>query len=239
MELNLSPNGDTLHFPPREASLAPGQVTGIQLRVWGMGADSLGLRLDVQGKTAELSLPIQWREAARLELTVKTRDRAGFLPARVYVVGSDRLARGPAGTFLRSTWTGGHQYFHTRGASSLVLPSGPARILVVHGFEHAPVTMDVDLEPEGNRVEVHPSAGNRLRISRMVFGRHPHPPQPGPQDAGPTGLDPRRTAAGRGRRPGRFQPAGVQLAGLHHLRSQPLHRVAPSVLDGGPDSVLE
>ena len=156
VELSLSPNGNTLHFPPREASLAPGQVTGIQLRVWGRGADSLGLRLDVQGKTAELSLPIRWREAARLELTVKTRDRAGFLPARVYVVGSDRLARGPAGTFLRSTWTGGHQYFHTRGASSLVLPSGPARILVVHGFEHAPVTMDVDLEPEGNRVEVQP-----------------------------------------------------------------------------------
>ena len=159
VELSLSPNGDTLHFPPREVLLAPGQVTGIQLRVWGVGADSLGLRLNAQGTAAELSLPIQWREASRLELTVKTRDRADFLPARVYVVGSDRLARGPAGTFLRSTWTEGHQYFHTRGASTLLLPSGPARLLVVHGFEHAPVTMNVDLEPGSNQVEVLPQPG--------------------------------------------------------------------------------
>ena len=49
VELSLSPNGDTLHFPPRELFLAPGQVTGIQLRVWGVGADSLGLRLNAQG----------------------------------------------------------------------------------------------------------------------------------------------------------------------------------------------
>ncbi|MCY3775924.1 MAG: CehA/McbA family metallohydrolase [Candidatus Aminicenantes bacterium] len=159
VELSLSPNGDTLHFPTREASLAPGQVTGIQLRVWGAGGGSLGLRLDVQGTMAELSLPIQWREAARLDLTVRAHDRANFLPARVYVVGSDRLARGPAGTFLRSTWTEGHQYFHTRGASTLVLPSGPARLLVVHGFEHAPVTMNVDLEPGSNQVEVIPQPG--------------------------------------------------------------------------------
>lgn len=154
VELSLSSNGDMLHFPPREASLAPGQVTGIQLRVWGLGGDSLGLRLNVQGTTSELSLPIQWREAARLDLTVRAHDRTNFLPARVYVVGSDRLARGPAGTFLRSTWTEGHQYFHTRGASNLVLPSGPARLLVVHGFEHAPVTMNVGLEPGSNQVEV-------------------------------------------------------------------------------------
>ncbi|MDE2927882.1 MAG: CehA/McbA family metallohydrolase [Acidobacteriota bacterium] len=159
VELSLSPNGGMLHFPPREASLAPGQVTGIQFRVWGMGGDSLGLRLNVQGTTAELSLPIQWREAARLDLTVRTHDRGSFLPARVYVVGADRLARGPAGTFLRSTWTEGHQYFHTRGASNLVLPSGPARLLVVHGFEHAPVTMNVDLEPGSNQVEVIPQPG--------------------------------------------------------------------------------
>ncbi len=157
--LSLTSDGDSLHFPPREASLAPGQVSGLQLRVWGEGAESLGLRLTVEGTTRGLSLPVRWREAARLELKVKTDDRAGFLPARVYVVGSDRLARGPAGTFLRSTWTEGHHYFHTRGASSLVLPSGPARILVVHGFEHAPVTMDVNLEPEANVVEIHPRPG--------------------------------------------------------------------------------
>ena len=159
VELSLTPDGATLHFPPREASLAPGQVTGIQLRVWGAGGESLGLRLNVQGTTAQLSLPIRWREAARLDLAVKTHDRADFLPARVYVVGSDRLARGPAGTFLRSTWSEGRQYFHTRGASTLALPSGPARLLVVHGFEHAPVTMNVDLEPGSNQVEVIPQPG--------------------------------------------------------------------------------
>lgn len=157
--LRLSPDGNRLQFPPREASLAPGQVTGIQLRIWGKGADSLGIRLTGDGKPVNLSLPIRWRKAARLDLTVKTQDRATFLPARVYVVGSDRLARGPAGTFLRSTWTEGHHYFHTRGASSLVLPAGPARILVVHGFEHAPVTMDLDLEPEATQLEVVPRPG--------------------------------------------------------------------------------
>ena len=154
--VSLTPGGDSLLFPPREVSLAPGQTTGLQLRVWGMGGGSLGLRMNVEGRTSDLPLPIRWRKASRLELTVKTQDRSEFLPARVYVVGSDRLARGPEGTFLRSTWTEGHHYFHTRGASSLVLPSGPARILVVHGFEHAPVTLDVDLEPGGNRVEINP-----------------------------------------------------------------------------------
>ena len=157
--LSLSPDGDSLHFPPREASLAPGQVTGVQLRVWGEGADSLGLRLTVEKQPMVLALPIRWRKAGRLQLTVKTQDRDSFRPARVYVVGSDRLARGPAGTFLRSTWTEGHHYFHTRGASSLVLPSGPARIFVVHGFENSPVTMNVNLEPGSNEVEVIPRPG--------------------------------------------------------------------------------
>ena len=156
--LRLSAAG-RLHFPPREASLAPGQVTALQLRIWGAGTDFMRMRLTVDGDPVRLSLPVRWRESARLDLTVKTRDGASFLPARVYVVGSDRLARGPAGTFLRSTWTEGHHYFHTWGASSLVLPAGPARILVVHGFEHSPVTLDLDLEPEENRVEVVPGPG--------------------------------------------------------------------------------
>ena len=156
LALSLASGGDRLYFPPRTATLAPGQVRAFHLRIWGQGTSSLDLQLSINGDSVSLPLPLQWVGSTRLDLRIKNHDRSSFLPARVYVIGSDRLARGPSGTFLRSTWIGGHYYFHTHGASALTLPSGPAQIHVVHGFEHDTSSTSLELGPSSSFPEVNP-----------------------------------------------------------------------------------
>ena len=135
LEVSLSPVQTSPTFVIREAVLQPGEVRPIRLTVWGDGREELLLRLQVGERQTSLVLPISWQSAARLRIRVRNT-QGDFIPARVYVTGSDHLARGPSGTFLRSSWIGGHHYFHTQGTSSLILPAGLTKVLVVHGFEH-------------------------------------------------------------------------------------------------------
>ena len=135
LKVSLSPAEAGPTFAVREAVLEPGEVRPLRLTVWGDDREELLLRLRVGEQRTRLALPISWQPTARLRIRVRNT-QGNFIPARVYVTGSDHLARGPSGTFLRSSWIGGHHYFHTQGSSSLILRAGLTKVLVVHGFEH-------------------------------------------------------------------------------------------------------
>jgi hypothetical protein len=136
--------GDGPSFSSATADVDEGEVRPFLLRVWGDSGGALRLRLDGDRTAGELPLPIAWTPSGALR--VQVRDAGGYVPARVYVVGSDRLARAPSGSFLRTTWSGGHSYFHTQGSSTLALPAGPADVMVVRGFEHVPERRRVEVE---------------------------------------------------------------------------------------------
>ena len=135
LKVLLAPAETSPTFVVKEAVLEPGEVRPFRLVVWGDDRDELLVRLQVGERQTSLAFPISWQPAARLRIRV-TNGEGELVPARVYVTGSDHLARGPSGAFLRSSWIGGHHYFHTQGISSLVLPAGVTKVLVVHGFEH-------------------------------------------------------------------------------------------------------
>ena len=144
LKVSLSPAEASPTFVVSDAVLEPGEVRPLRLRVWGDGREELLVRLRVGEHQTRLALPISWRPAARLRIRVRSA-QGDFIPARVYVTGSDHLGRGPSGAFLRSSSIGGHHYFHTQGSSSLILPAGLTKILVVHGFEHQAEERTIEL----------------------------------------------------------------------------------------------
>lgn len=151
LQVSLSPAETSPSFVVRETVLEPGEVRPFRLVVWGDNRDELVVRLQVGERQTSLAFPISWQPAARLRIRVKNAE-GELVPARVYVIGSDQLARGPSGAFLRSSWVGGHHYFHTQGISSLVLPAGSTKVLVVHGFEHQAEERSIQLTTDNENV---------------------------------------------------------------------------------------
>ena len=144
LKVSLSPAGPSPTFVVREAVLEPGEVRPLHLVVWGDDQAELLARLQVGEEETSFALPISWQPAARFRIQVRNA-QGDFIPARVYVTGSEGLARGPSGAFLRSSWVGGHHYFHTQGSSRLILPAGLTELLVVHGFEHQAEARSIQL----------------------------------------------------------------------------------------------
>ncbi len=151
LKVSLTPAAQSPSFVVREAVLEPGEVLPLHLTVWGDNRDELLVRLQVGERQTTLTLPISWQPAAWLRIRVKNSE-GDFVPARVYVTGSDHLGRGPSGAFLRSSWVGGHHYFHTQGISSLILPAGLTKVLVVHGFEHKAEERSIQLTAESENL---------------------------------------------------------------------------------------
>ena len=81
--------------------------------------------------------------------------------ARIYVTGSDGLARAPAGSFLRVVGAdynqpfAGDSYFYADGAFELDLPAGKTLIEAVKGFEYEPARQEVDLKSDAENHTLH------------------------------------------------------------------------------------
>ena len=160
LRVRISPLELNPSFAARETVLEAGEVRPFQLSTIGGSKDRIRLELLVENEPTALTLPISWQPTARLRLRV--RNEAGeYSPARVYISGSDQLARGPSGSFLRSSWVGGYHYFHTQGVSSLKLRAGLTKVLVVYGFEHWAEERSIDLDPDKVNVA-------EFRLQRLI-----------------------------------------------------------------------
>jgi len=84
------------------------------------------------------------RPMGRLELTVQEAGSTAT-PARVILYAADGRAYAPHDAYARIGHSGDHS-FHTAGESTLDLPTGPATLTVVRGFESHPRTVEVTIQ---------------------------------------------------------------------------------------------
>ncbi len=96
----------------------------------------------------------------RLKITVVDGRTGRTVPARVSVTGPDGRAfaaddswRHADEAFDRSRSRFEYGYFHTSGASEVVVPAGPVTVEVLRGLEHRPVVRQV-MAPPGGAVPV-------------------------------------------------------------------------------------
>jgi hypothetical protein len=89
-------------------------------------------------------------------------------PARVSVTGADGRSFAPEGAwrhaddaFDRGERRFEHQYFHTLGASDVMVPAGTVTVEVTRGLEHRPVRQQVDVPADALREA-------RLVVERLV-----------------------------------------------------------------------
>ena len=147
-EIRVEIEEGPLHFRPLMIILAPGEVHANVMRVWGLRGKTLNVRVNENNLVKKIVVPLKWCNSSRLLIRV-LNEHGSMVPARVEVTGSDGLGRAPSGTFLRYTPIKARPYFHTRGASTLVLPTGKTHLRVVRGFEYLSQDRVVDLNLEG------------------------------------------------------------------------------------------
>ena len=135
----------------QKLELQPAETRGLHRTIaTSAGASPLRLHVTAGQQSREVVVPVRRRPTVNCRLVVF--DSTGQpTPARVYVTSADGRARVPRGTMQRSV-TGeysqpfpGEVYFYTPGVSELQLPSGPAKIEVVKGFEYQPQRVQVEI----------------------------------------------------------------------------------------------
>jgi len=124
------------------------------------GKQTQTIKLSTDVGTVTVNLPLEVRRSVRLKVRVLD-ELLQPTAARIYVTGSDGLARAPTDSFLRVVGAdynqpfAGDSYFYADGVFELNLPEGRTLIEAVKGFEYEPVRQEVDLKSDTENHTLH------------------------------------------------------------------------------------